>query len=392
MRPKRLLLFALIAGVITTVIFYIFITRDAPEEAEETDMQMIEVVAATEAIEEGTRITGDMVEVVEIAEEQMHPNAVRGPGDVTGTFAKSDLADEEVILENHFQSADDSDAPLSQQVEQGRRGVSVNVDYEEAVSYLLEPDNYVDVLSTRPNEDGEMQTEVLIEQVRVLAVGERFQETSSASPEEEEGESTEEETTEYQAVTLELTQEGAAQIVNANQGDGDLHLSIYSQATEGSGPGESADNEVEVIAPSVEENTEEDTAPNENDAAGSGQEAEEQPVPEEDEPGSSEEEGNETDEETVPGAEAPAPSEEEPSAGNIQESLQLSPYTYRANIREFPSLEAPVLEVVDSSTRLEYTDQFEQDEENRTWVFVEYGEDSSGWISNRITQFEESGE
>lgn len=352
---------------------------------------MTEVVAAAEAIEEGTRITGEMVEVVEIAEEQMHPNAVREPGDVTGTYAKSDLAAEEVILDNHFQSADDSDAPLAQQVEAGRRGVSVNVDYEESVSYLLEPDNYVDVLSTRANEDGEMQTEVLIEQVRVLAVGERFQETSTAAPDEE-GESTEEETTEYQAVTLELTQEGAAQLVNANQGDGDLHLSIYSQAAEGSGPGESADNEVEVIAPSVEENTEENTEPNENDADNSSEETEEEPVPEEDEPGSSEEEDNETNEETVPGDEAPAPSEEESSAGNIQASLQLSPYTYRANIRELPSLEAPVLEVVDSSTRLEYTDQFVQDEENRTWVFVEYGEDSFGWISNRITQFEESGE
>lgn len=391
MRPKKLLLFALIAGVITTVIFYIFITRDGSEETEETDTQMTEVVAAAEAIEEGTRITGEMVEVVEIAEEQMHPNAVREPGDVTGTYAKSDLAAEEVILDNHFQSADDSDAPLAQQVEAGRRGVSVNVDYEESVSYLLEPDNYVDVLSTRANEDGEMQTEVLIEQVRVLAVGERFQETSTAAPDEE-GESTEEETTEYQAVTLELTQEGAAQLVNANQGDGDLHLSIYSQAAEGSGPGESADNEVEVIAPSVEENTEENTEPNENDADNSSEETEEEPVPEEDEPGSSEEEDNETNEETVPGDEAPAPSEEESSAGNIQASLQLSPYTYRANIRELPSLEAPVLEVVDSSTRLEYTDQFVQDEENRTWVFVEYGEDSFGWISNRITQFEESGE
>jgi Flp pilus assembly protein CpaB len=391
MRPKRLLLFALIAGVITTVVFYIFITSDTPEEAEETDMQMIEVVAAAEAIEEGTRISGDMVEVVEIAEEQMHPNAVREPGDVTGTYAKSDLAEEEVILDNHFQSADDSDAPLAQQVEEGRRGVSVNVDYEESVSYLLEPDDYVDVLSTRPNEDGEMQTEVLIEQVRVLAIGERFQETSAAAPDEE-GESSEEETTEYQAVTLELTQEGSAQIINANQDDGDLHLSIYSQAVEGNGPGESADNAVEVIAPSVEANSGEAAEPNENDADNSSQETEEQPLPEENEPGSSEEEGNETNEETAPEDEAPAQSEEEPSSGNIQESLQLSPYTYRANIRESPSLEAPVLEVVDSSTRLEYTDQFEQDKENRTWVFVEYGEDSSGWISNRITQFEESGE
>ncbi|MDZ5783469.1 Flp pilus assembly protein CpaB [Marinococcus luteus] len=392
MKPKKLLLFALIAGVITTFIFYIFVTRDGPEEAEETDTQITEVVAATEAIEEGTRITGDMVEVVEIPEEQMHPNAIREPGDVTGTYAESDLADEEVILDNHFQSADDSDAPLAQQVEEGRRGVSVNVDYEESVSYLLEPDDYVDVLSTRENEDGEMQTEVLVEQAKVLAVGERFQETTGASSEEEDGESTEEETTEYQAVTLELTQEGAAQIANANQGDGDLHLSIYSQATEGSGPGESSDNSVEVIAPSVEENTEEDTEPNEDDAADSSQEAEEQPLPEEDETGSSEDEGNETDEETVPGDEAPAQSEEESSAGDIQESLQLSPYTYRANIRESPSLDASVTEVVNSSTRLEYTDQFEQDEENRTWVFVEYGEDSSGWISNRITQFEESGE
>ncbi|SDW95369.1 Flp pilus assembly protein CpaB [Marinococcus luteus] len=391
MRPKRLLLFALIAGVITTVVFYIFITSDTPEEAEETDMQMIEVVAAAEAIEEGTRISGDMVEVVEIAEEQMHPNAVREPGDVTGTYAKSDLAEEEVILDNHFQSADDSDAPLAQQVEEGRRGVSVNVDYEESVSYLLEPDDYVDVLSTRPNEDGEMQTEVLIEQVRVLAIGERFQETSAAAPDEE-GESSEEETTEYQAVTLELTQEGSAQIINANQDDGDLHLSIYSQAVEGNGPGESADNAVEVIAPSVEANSGEAAEPNENDADNSSQETEEQPLPEENEPGSSEEEGNETNEETAPEDEAPAQSEEEPSSGNIQDSLQLSPYTYRANIRESPSLEAPVLEVVDSSTRLEYTDQFEQDKENRTWVFVEYGEDSSGWISNRITQFEESGE
>lgn len=388
MRPKRLLLFALIAGVITTVIFYIFVTRDAPEETEETNTQMVEVVAAAEAIEEGTRITGDMVEVVEIAEEQMHPNAVREPGDVTGTYAKSDLAEEEVILDNHFQSADDSDAPLAQQVEEGRRGVSVNVDYEESVSYLLEPDNYVDVLSTRTNEDGEIQTEVLIEQAKVLAVGERFQETSDAASGEEEGES-EEETTEYQAVTLELTQEGSAQIVNANQDNGDLHLSIYNQAVEGDGPGESNDNTVEVIAPSVEENTEENTESNENDVSDSSQGTEEQPVPEEDEPGSSEEEGNEMDEETVPEDETPAQSEEEL---NIQESLQLSPYTYRANIREAPSLDAPVMEVVDSSTRLEYTDQFEQDEENRTWVFVEYGENSSGWISNRITQFEESGE
>ena len=88
MKPKKILMLAILSGLLTTGLFYIFMQQTGAAETEEP--VMIEVVAAASDIEESTQLTGENLQVVEMRETEVHPSAVRNKdmaiGDYTAPF------------------------------------------------------------------------------------------------------------------------------------------------------------------------------------------------------------------------------------------------------------------------------------------------------------------
>ncbi|MFC5711398.1 Flp pilus assembly protein CpaB [Thalassorhabdus alkalitolerans] len=217
MKAKKLLMLAIFSGFITTIFFYIFINQAASTPAETSPVT--EVVTASEDIARNQQITEENTVIVEMQEDQAHPQAVTDQEMILNRFASAEIKEGEVILNHRVEQGEEADF-ISKKIEEGNRAVSISVDYVKSVSNLVEPEDFVDVVLSE-EEDSQhaaVHTELVLDKVRVLAVGERM-----VDPDVEEGG-----TEEYHAVTLELSPEQSIEVINASE-RGTLQLALHSK-------------------------------------------------------------------------------------------------------------------------------------------------------------------
>jgi len=218
MRTKLVLVLAIAMGVVTTVLFYQYMSQYQAEAA--VNEEMIEIVAAAEPIARNERITASKLTMLRVPELGVHSNAVKDFTLVEGKLADADIAAGEPILSHRLKDEKDEALFVSRKVKEGLRAVSVGVNFVQSISNLTEPEDYVDVIVSTPGEGEKMETELLFEKVRVLAVGRRMIET-------EEGDVY----AEYSSVTLELNRDQSVKLVNAEE-NGNIHLSLHSRVNE----------------------------------------------------------------------------------------------------------------------------------------------------------------
>jgi pilus assembly protein CpaB len=215
MRSKFIFLLAIIMGVITTFLFVQYIEKS---EVVETNQQVktVPIVRAVDPIPENSVILAEMLEVVEVPEENIHPKAVDELERVVGKFAVDPIEEGEIITSHRIKDQKDESEFVSRKIKEGFRAVSIGVNIVQSVSNLIEPEEYVDVIVTHSDntENGDKATELLLSNVRVLAIGRRM-----ITPSEEPY-------VEYAQVTLELTPSDAVKLVDAYN-SGVLHLMLH---------------------------------------------------------------------------------------------------------------------------------------------------------------------
>ncbi|WP_249870297.1 Flp pilus assembly protein CpaB [Oceanobacillus saliphilus] len=240
MKPKKVLLLAVLSGIITTALFYLFITNTTAETSasEQPPVEMVEVVAATAEIPSDQQILHEQVEVKEIPADQVHPEMVTDINSVLSKYTTAAIKQGEILMNHRIQEKTEEKEVLSRKINEGYRAISAEVTYVTGISNLIQPEDYVDVVLT-PTET--LKTEIIHEKVRVLAVGERITEKKAEGAEP----------VVYQSVTLELNQDDTVKLANARN-RGELQLALYSKSdvTE-----EKAEKEVKA--------TEEKTSPTE---------------------------------------------------------------------------------------------------------------------------------
>ncbi|KIH70626.1 Flp pilus assembly protein CpaB [Salinicoccus roseus] len=327
MKPKKILMLAILSGLLTTGAFYIFMQQTGAAETEEP--AVIQVVAAAGDIGESTQLTEENLQVIEMQESEVHPSAVRNKDMAIGDYTATPLVAGEVLLEHHVEKKGEADI-LSKKVAYGYRAVSFEVDefQSQPVSSLVQPNDRVDIVHVAES------AEILFENVKVLAVNQRMKEPG-------EGEGNEQ----YLTVTVEMKQADAVEVVDANY-PGPLHLLLISRLKEN---GEVMDMEV-----------------------GSAEE------------GADKAEASEMEVEETESVEEP-PAEEESDAG----SPDVIVLPERAHVRNGPSLDDEVLTVVDAGDTLITKNEQETDADGRVWMHVETKSGQQGWISSRIIKMEE---
>lgn len=204
MKPKKILMLAILSGLITTIVFYFSIGETQPKTAEQP--AMVKVVTAISDIQENQKLTEENLAVTEIPEAQVHGQAVRDKADIIGKFTSASIKAGEVIMLHRIQQ-DEEAKVASKKVAEGFRAVSISVDFVKSVSNLIEPNDYVDVTLTETRENADslvVPTELILEKVKVLAVGKRLTEAKEG-----------EQPVEYLAVTLELEQKDAVSLIDA---------------------------------------------------------------------------------------------------------------------------------------------------------------------------------
>lgn len=225
MRSKLILFLAIVMGVVTTYFFYQYMNQFNVETT--ASENKVAVVTASELIMKNERISRDMLEMTQIAEANVHAQMIRDMDEIEGQYVTANIEAGEHLLSHRVQHETEENLFVSRKVRDGYRAVSVGVNMVQSVTTLIEPEDDVDVVfseqinRTNDNEEGNNQTnvvtDIILEEVRVLSVGRRMIESNTV-----------EDYMEYSAVTLELMPQDVVTLVNASE-RGNIHLSLHSR-------------------------------------------------------------------------------------------------------------------------------------------------------------------
>jgi pilus assembly protein CpaB len=238
MKPARiiLLLVAIVAGGLAAFL----VTRGGRAPAPQvvtnevvTQEAKTQILVAKGEIGVGERLTPTTVEWQDWPEGAVRPEYVTisampdAPADLTGAVARFEFFPGEPIREQKLVRAEQG--YLSAVLSKGMRGVSVPVDASASAGGYIVPNDHVDVLLSRASEQGQV-SEVVLSNVRVLAIGNRLGEVgASGGAESADAEAGPQAQVfvDSSIATLELTPGQAETLVNAVS-RGTLSLSLRS--------------------------------------------------------------------------------------------------------------------------------------------------------------------
>lgn len=236
MKPARiiLLLVALVAGGLAAFL----VTRGgrpAPQQVVQTEVVQearTQILVAKTPIGVGERLSAVSLEWQDWPEGAVRPEYVTvaampdAPTELTGAVARFEFFPGEPIREAKLVRADQG--YLSAVLSEGMRGVSVGVSAVSSAGGFIVPNDHVDVVLTRQTAAGQ-QSEVILANVRVLAIGTRLGEMGTTGGQEDPNEPAPTPTTFANSTiaTLELDPGQAETLINAST-LGQLSLTLRS--------------------------------------------------------------------------------------------------------------------------------------------------------------------
>jgi pilus assembly protein CpaB len=215
MRAKLILGTAIVMGLITTFLFYSYMGNY--NAATVLTQNTVEVVTAKRQIKQNEKLSKEMLAVEHVSEASVHPDTVRSIEAIEGQYATTKMAKGEVFLKHNARTTTEESLRVSRKVKEGFTAVSVDLSFAQSVSNLIEPEDYVDVYATPKNSGAKVQTDMILTNVRVLAIGRKMTEPVEGEPYEE-----------YKSATLELFPQDVLKIVNAKE-NGNIHLAVRSK-------------------------------------------------------------------------------------------------------------------------------------------------------------------
>jgi len=330
MKSKGILLLAVVMGVVTTILFYQYMKRFDQEALQK--QKMVEVAVAKKRIDKNQIISKEMIEMKQMPKEGVHPQTIQNLSEVEGKFATELIEVGEPLLGHMLQNQKEESLFVSRKIREGYRAVSVEVNFIESVSNLIEPEHFVDIVFSEQrkmeNKQTPVKTELLLEKVRVLAVGKRMIEVP---PKEGASKASSDAASyvEYTSITVEVKPEDALKLINASE-RGNIQFILQSN-----------------MVPSEEK------------------------IPLK--KSSSEKKGSEV------------------ASKQKQPTRYVMVITPMANIRVKPNLKAKVNSAVKYTSCLKYLNEEQKDKDGIVWLKVETNEGKSGWISSYVVKWYQKG-
>jgi pilus assembly protein CpaB len=198
---------------------------DAPTEVAEPIVGEDVLVAARD-VAQGAALTAADLRVVRFPADSVSQNFVRVSGkpsardEYVGAVARrSFVAGEPIVAGSVVQP--DGRGFMAAIVEPGYRGVAIEIESSTAAAGYIQPNDHVDIIVTMKIDSGQgeqVRSEIILEDVRVLAIGEKTQAQSSGEAPE---------VVESEVALLELTASDARTLAHANE-LGDISLALRS--------------------------------------------------------------------------------------------------------------------------------------------------------------------
>ena len=205
MKSKYILIVALIMAIVTTVLFRQYIVN--LDNRSKAAQKIVSIVVPKIDIKKNQLVTKDMLEFKEFSAGSVHPQAIKKIEEVAGKYAVTDMKAGEVLFASRFTDQFKENQVITRKIQNGNRAVSIAVNDIKSVTKLIEPEDYVDVVCTTNG-----QTSIILQNVRVLAVGKRLVATTTTANTGEAAAAAD-----YGTVTLELNPADTVKIINADE-------------------------------------------------------------------------------------------------------------------------------------------------------------------------------
>lgn len=171
-RPeKKLVITAVVCGLAAAAAVYLFLSG---REAEILGtMEPVKIYAAAKVIPAWTRIETEMLTVIEMPKRYITVSHTSESEKLLGRLTMVPFSQGEPVLLNKVSEGGDE---LNTVIPAGLRAVSVGVDEESGVGYMVSAGDYVDVLLNFQGEENSkktMTTATILQAVKVIAAGQR---------------------------------------------------------------------------------------------------------------------------------------------------------------------------------------------------------------------------
>lgn len=229
MKSRNILILALIMALITTFLFNKYL-KDLDKKYKKND-NTIAIVVAKNSINKNQRVTTEMLELKYVSTDSVPSDAVKKMEDVEGKYALTDIKNGEALFPFRFTNQFEESQQITRKIREGYRAVSIEANFVESVSNLIQPEDYVDIVFSEATNGNagkkEVNTMVVLENVRVLAVGKALKEVESSTKKDDKGNAEE---SMYTSVTLEVKAEDAVRLINVDE-KGNVKFILRSKLT-----------------------------------------------------------------------------------------------------------------------------------------------------------------
>jgi pilus assembly protein CpaB len=169
------LIVAILLGGIAT--FYIWsYLQSKQQEVERAKVAMLEVVAAAENIPLGSTIEQKHLKKVLWPKASVPPGTFTDPGLLIGRTVVSNIVMGEPLMEAKLASGDSRAGVMAYIIPEGHRAMAVAVNDVAGVAGFVLPSSTVDVIVTTTPPHGDRISKIVLENLRVLAVGQKMEE------------------------------------------------------------------------------------------------------------------------------------------------------------------------------------------------------------------------
>ena len=177
MKPRFFIIMAVIIALVTVLLvsFYLWRMGRKPEGEVATrpkEETRLKVVVATQDIPAYSIINKLMITTREFDPDQVNREALSNIGTVEGSTSKRPIKKGSPILSSYLYQG----ARLAYIVPPGKRAVTLIIDRTGAISYLVNPGDWVDVIGTfERNIAGEEEmAKTVVQNAKVLATGQQY--------------------------------------------------------------------------------------------------------------------------------------------------------------------------------------------------------------------------
>lgn len=230
MKSKFILIGAVLFAIATTVLFSKYI--GGLDNKYKKDKSLVQIVVLKQSMKKNQKVTSDMLQFKSYSSASVLPGAVKNMKDIEGSYTLIDMKAGEQLFKDRFANQTKEPDVLTRKITDGNRAISIAVTYVQSVSTIIEPEDYVDVISSVKSTSGTTTTSTILENIRVLAVGERIKESQNTNAVENTKNAAQSASNgsqaKYTSVTLELNPKQAEQITNAAE-NGHLVLDLRSK-------------------------------------------------------------------------------------------------------------------------------------------------------------------